>query len=65
MGLFGGTKVSSANSSGSAISGVGDFSPTNDFSFNTPLLDISNHIHIAVVCGLAYVALLSWRKFKK
>jgi hypothetical protein len=67
MGLFGGgTKQSSAQSTGAAASGLGEFAPKNNISLGSafPSFDLSDPMHIAAVGFIGFCGYLAWKRFK-
>lgn len=67
MGLFGGSKSSSASSSASGLSqsGLGAFAPDNEISISKPIIDINSPLEVGALIGLCVIGVLAWRKFKR
>ena len=66
MGLFGGTKSSSAQATGAASGGFGEFAPKNNISLSKPILDfdLSNPFELVSIGVICLAGWYAWKRFK-
>ncbi len=62
MGLFGGSKQSSA--SGTSYSGVGLFAPDNEISISKPIINFGEPVQVLSLLAVALIAAYAWKRFK-
>lgn len=65
MGLFGGgTKQSSAQATGAASGGFGEFAPKNSLSLGKPIIDITDPMQVAAAGLVCLAGWWAWKRFK-
>lgn len=62
MGLFG-SSVKQSSAKATSTSGIGDFTPTNNISISSGLIDLTDPVQLVAMAGLLLVGFISYRRF--